>query len=99
NPENIFNFLKEKYLDKINAPNEKSSVGKQFDNSKHKVKHRKIEKKLNDGRTLIIYSTSNKPDDFNIGDKVTIDGLVPEDGNYHYGWTGGITIRNGLIKW
>lgn len=95
----IFKFLEEKYLDKVSSEMKQSSTGKQIDDSDIRGNYKKIEKKLNDGRILTIYSSSDKTDEFNIGDKVSINGRIPKDGNYHYGWTGGITIQNGVIRW
>ena len=98
NLESIFKFLEEKYLRK--SPGEKeSTIGKVLDDSDIPENHKKIEKRLSDGNILTIYSTSEKTDDFNIGDRVSINGRIPKDGNYHYGWTGGITVQNGKIRW
>lgn len=94
--ESIFKFLKDKYLPPINHRTTKNA--KSFDTSQLRSPFTKILRKLNDGRIMTIYSSSNKEDDYNIGDKASIDGSVPEDGNYHYGWTGCVTIEKGVVR-
>lgn len=95
--DSIFEFLTEKYLRPINHNSAKFS--EKFDSSKLKYPVTKVYINLNDGRVMTIYSTSNRTDKYNIGDNVSIDGSVPEDGNYHYGWTGCVTIEKGLVKY
>jgi hypothetical protein len=55
-----------------------------------------ITKKLKDGNNLEIHCTIKYV--YGIGDKVTINGQIPQDGNYKISWLNSIDILNGLIK-
>lgn len=94
--DSICKFLEEKYLQQLNHTS--ASNAKSFDSSQLKSSCTKVLKKLNDGRVMTIYSTSISTGEFNIGDKASIDGSVPEDGNYHFGWTGCVTIEKGVVR-
>lgn len=93
----IFEFLKTKYFHLLI-----NNSAKKFAESDGSFLDKNIVEmclNLNDHRVLTIFSTSNKKDQYNIGDKVLIEGKVPEDGNYHYGWTGCVSIEKGVIRY
>ncbi|NJX17112.1 hypothetical protein, partial [Tamlana crocina] len=93
--ESIFKFIEEKYLQQLNQTSARNATS--FDPSQLKSPCTKVLKNLNDGRVMTIYSTSTRTGEYNIGDKASIDGSVPEDGNYHFGWTGCVTIEKGVV--
>lgn len=75
---------------------EESRVGfNQMEEIQTKPK-RKVIKRLKDGRTFEIHSSLETG--YTIGDKVTIDGMSPQDGVYNFSWFDSLTVEKGRLK-
>ena len=57
---------------------------------------RVVVKKLKDGRNFEIHSTLEAG--YDVGDKVTINGKIAEDGIYKFGWFDSLPVENGKLK-
>ena len=63
---------------------------------KQKKLPRVVVKQLRDGRNFEIHSSLDVG--YTVGDRVTINGEIPLDGTYKFGWSDSMIVENGKLK-